>query len=104
MQITQPISTKFRSTLYTILTGFLLGALSFHLSWAKGQTMDALRFIVIVIGVVFILRNMIPKINWAAIAGFVFGVVLVVVCPNLSLSSLGTEQLVLVLGIFLLMR
>lgn len=102
----QPPASVFRMRLFHFLTGVLLGALAFSFAWTAGLAMDALRFMLVILGGMFILRYMLPvrRVNWLVVIGVVLGIVLVVVRPNLSLASLGTEQLALVLGMLWLMR
>lgn len=97
----QPSRTNLRTALSMFLTGLLLGALVYSLALATGLPRDAMRFILVVMGAIFVLRYALPlkHINWLAIIGVVLGFALMIAVPNLSLSSLGTEQLLLILGI-----
>jgi len=102
----QTIGARIRSSLLHLVTGLLLGALAFSFAWTAGLAMNALRFTLIVLGAMFVLRYMTPlrKANWIMLVGVILGVLLVVVQPNLSLASLGTEQLALVIVMLWLMR
>lgn len=102
----QNIGTRVRSALLHFVTGLLLGALAFSFAWTSGLAANALTFMLIVLGAMFVLRYMMPlsRVNWVLVIGVVIGVLLVVTRPNLSLASLGSEQLLLVLGILWLMR
>ena len=102
----QPIGTTARSALSSFVTGLLLGALAFSFAWTSGLAANALTFMLIVLGAMFILRYMLPlnRINWSVVIGVALGAVIVAVKPNLTLSSLGTESLALVLGMLWLMR
>lgn len=104
--IDQPTASTFRTRLYHFVTGLLLGALAFSFAWTSGLAQDALRFMMVILAALFVLRYMTPlnKINWWVVVGVVVGIVLVIVRSNLSLASLGTAQLALVLGMLWLMR
>ncbi len=95
-----------RNVLSAFVTGVLLGALAFSFAFTSGLAMNALRFTMVILGGMFVLRYMLPlnRINWAVVVGVVIGAVAIAVRPNLTLSSLGTESLALVLGMLWLMR